>query len=201
MKVIGITGGVGAGKSEVLKCIQELCHCRILIADEAAHFLQEPGQICYQKLIDLLGTSILQTNGQIDRKKMAERIFTESQETQTLLKQVNMIVHPEVKRYILTEIEKEKQSDAVNYFFIEAALLIEDGYLEICDELWYIYAVQTVREERLIKSRGYSKEKIDGIIRSQSDEETFRRYCAVVIDNSGSIEETRKQLEQHLQLR
>ncbi|HKM23152.1 MAG TPA: dephospho-CoA kinase [Lachnospiraceae bacterium] len=197
MKVIGITGGVGAGKSEVLRYIKERCNCRILIADEAAHILQEPGQPCYQPLIDLLGNGILQADGQIDRKQMAKQIFIGSKET--LLPQVNTIVHPAVKKYILSEIEREKQIGAIDYFFIEAALLIEDGYVEICDELWYIYATQTVRAERLKKARGYSEEKIDGIMNSQSDEETFRRHCAVVIDNSGDLEETKKQLRQYLQ--
>ena len=197
MKVIGITGGVGAGKSEVLRYIKELCNCRILIADEAAHILQEPGQPCYQPLIDLLGNEILQDDGQIDRKQMAKQIFIGSKET--LLPQVNAIVHPAVKKYILSEIEREKQAGAIDYFFIEAALLIEDGYVSICDELWYIYATQTVRAERLKKARGYSEEKIDGIMNSQSDEETFRRHCAVVIDNSGDLEETKKQLRQYLQ--
>jgi dephospho-CoA kinase len=197
MKVIGITGGVGAGKSEVLRYIKELCNCRILIADEAAHILQEPGQPCYQPLIDLLGNGILQADGQIDRKQMAKQIFIGSKET--LLPQVNTIVHPAVKKYILSEIEREKQIGAIDYFFIEAALLIEDGYVAICDELWYIYATQTVRAERLKKARGYSEEKIDGIMNSQSDEETFRRHCAVVIDNSGDLEETKKQLRQYLQ--
>lgn len=197
MKVIGITGGVGAGKSEVLRYIKERCNCRILIADEAAHILQEPGQPCYQPLIDLLGNGILQADGQIDRKQMAKQIFIGSKET--LLPQVNTIVHPAVKKYILSEIEREKQIGAIDYFFIEAALLIEDGYVAICDELWYIYATQTVRAERLKKARGYSEEKIDGIMNSQSDEETFRRHCAVVIDNSGDLEETKKQLRQYLQ--
>ena len=197
MKVIGITGGVGAGKSEVLRYIKERCNCRILIADEAAHILQEPGQPCYQPLIDLLGNEILQDDGQIDRKQMAKQIFIGSKET--LLPQVNAIVHPAVKKYILSEIEREKQAGAIDYFFIEAALLIEDGYVSICDELWYIYATQTVRAERLKKARGYSEEKIDGIMNSQSDEETFRRHCAVVIDNSGDLEETKKQLRQYLQ--
>lgn len=198
MKVIGITGGVGAGKSEVLKCIQELCKCRILIADEAAHLLQEPGQPCYQKLLDLLGNDILQKDGTVDRCKMAKRIFDASKDARALLPQVNAIVHPEVKKYILSEIEKEKQAGEVDYFLIEAALLIEDGYTAICDELWYIYATEDVRKERLEKTRGYSKEKIANIMSSQSNEETFRRHCAVVIDNSGSIEETRQQLKRNL---
>ena len=76
MKVIGITGGVGAGKSEILSYLMEHCNCRILMADRLAEELEQPGQICYDQLLALLGREILQEDGRIDRKKMAARIFT-----------------------------------------------------------------------------------------------------------------------------
>lgn len=192
MKIIGITGGVGAGKSEVLKWIAKLCSCRIMIADEAAHAVKEPEAECYQPLLELLGEQILNADGTIDKRKMAARIFEE--ESGERLKQVNRIIHPAVKRYILSEIEQERNAGQADYFFIEAALLIEDGYANICDELWYIYAAREVREQRLRASRGYSDEKIAGIMRAQSDEATFRKHCQAVIDNSGDAEKTKEQL-------
>lgn len=73
---------------------------------------------------------------------------------------------------------------------LEAALLIEEGYGEICDELWYIYASEEVRRKRLKSSRGYSDEKIDSIFASQLKEAEYRRYCKEVIDNDGDIENT-----------
>ncbi len=196
MKIIGITGGVGAGKSEVLKWIAELCSCRIIIADEAAHVVKEPGAECYQPLIELLGENIRSADGTIDKRKMAARIFEE--ESKDRLEQVNRIIHPAVKRYILSEIERERSAGLVDYFFIEAALLIEDGYAKICDELWYIYVAREVREQRLRASRGYSDEKIAGIMRAQADEATFRRHCQAVIDNSGNAEKTKEQLRRLL---
>ncbi len=192
MKIIGITGGVGAGKSEVLKWIAQMCSCRIIIADEAAHVVKEPGAECYQPLLELLGQSILKDDGTIDKQKMAVKIFEEHSENR--LRQVNQIIHPAVKRYILSEIEQERSMGQVDYFFIEAALLIEDGYVEICDELWYIYADRAVREQRLRESRGYSAEKIAGIMEAQSDDATFRKYCRAVIDNSGAAEHTKEQI-------
>ena len=129
MKIIGITGGVGAGKSEVLKWIAQMCSCRIIIADEAAHMVKNPGAECYQPLIELLGEKILSADGTIDKQKMAAEIFVEHAEGR--LEKVNQIIHPAVKRYILSEIEQERTKGQVDYFFIEAALLIEDGYANI----------------------------------------------------------------------
>lgn len=193
MKIIGITGGVGSGKSEVLKWIGELCSCRILIADEVAHALEMPGAECYRPLICLLGEGILAEDGKIDKSKMASAIFEES--TKDRLTQVNAIIHPTVKRYILSEIKAEQDKGIADYFFIEAALLIEDGYTEVFDELWYIYADIETRKRRLRESRGYTDDKIEGIMKAQSDETAFRRYCSRVIDNSGDTAHTIDQIK------
>lgn len=193
MKVIGITGGVGAGKSEVLKNIKEMTDCVIILADDLAKSLEKKGEVCYKPLIDLLGTDILGDDGEIDSKKMAGVIFAEGGKEK--LEAVNAIVHPAVKKRILEMIESAKQEGKVSHFFIEAALLIEDHYDVIVDEMWYIFAQEEVRRDRLKKSRGYSDEKIDEIMKSQSSEEVFRQYCKVVIDNSGDIADTKEQLK------
>ena len=196
MKVIGITGGVGAGKSTVLDIIRQNCRCFILIADEAAHEVERRGQVCYDELVGLLGREILASDGEIDKKKMARKIFAAG--NKELLASVNAIVHPRVKEYILDLIEKYKADGKVDYFFIEAALLIEDGYRAICDELWYAYAPKEVRAGRLKASRGYTDSKIEDIMRSQNDDETFRKYCDHVIENSGDLEETGEQIKKLL---
>ena len=196
MKVIGITGGVGAGKSEVLKLIKGMCSCVIVTADDLARSLEVKGEVCYEPLVALLGKEVLAGDGQIDPKKMAKMIFSDNGEE--LLKGVKAIVHPAVKERILSMIEEERAANEKDWFFIEAALLIEDGYDRIADELWYVYADEDVRRGRLRSSRNYSDEKITDIIQSQSSDEVFRRYCSVVIDNSGDIEDTKKQLEKVL---
>ena len=198
MKTIGITGGVGAGKSEVLKLIAKIRRCVIVKADDLARSLEEKGEACYEPLIKLLGEEVLSDDGQIDPKKMARMIFAEG--AQDLLKGVNAIVHPAVKSRILEMIDEYSASGKYDYFFIEAALLIEDHYDEIVDELWYIYADVKVRRNRLKDSRGYSDEKIDEIMDSQSSDEVFRKYCKVIIDNSGSIEDTKRQLNSILKV-
>lgn len=192
--LIGVTGGVGAGKSRLLSYIKERYRCRICLADEAAHRVKEPGQPAYAALVKLLGEDVLDALGQIDRRKMADRIFAD----QALLQQVNAIVHPAVKEYLARQIEAADREPETDFFFIEAALLIETGYGETVDELWYIHADKGIREERLKKDRGYSAEKICGIMAAQLSEEAFRRECDFVIDNSGDLQEACRQIDERL---
>ncbi len=194
MKVIGITGGVGSGKSEILTYLKERTNCRIIAADLAAHELEEPEGACYRPLVELLGERILGPDGRIDRGKMAAVIFSDGE----LLERVNGIVHPAVKTYIMEEIARERLAGRYDYLFLEAALLIEGGYGRIVDELWYIHADESVRRERLKASRGYTDEKIDHIMRRQLPEEVFSEHCSVVIENGGPLADTYRQIDEKL---
>ena len=194
MKVIGITGGIGSGKSEILAFLKEHTNCRVIIADRVAHKLEEQGGVCYERIVALLGKDILAADGEIDKAKMAAHIFAD----QKLLSQVNKIVHPAVKEYILGEIEKERAEGRYDYLFIEAALLIEDGYTEIADEMWYIHTDESIRRNRLKASRGYSDEKIDSIVRGQLSEDEFYKHCSVVINNSRTLTDAYEQINKKL---
>ena len=194
MKVIGITGGVGSGKSALLQAISEEYNCRILLADDIANFLKEPGQRCYEPLVYLLGQGVLDEEGYFDRQKMAELIFG----NEALLELVNLVVHPAVKQYIREVIEGERQKGQVEFCFVEAALFIEAGYRDMVDSLWYIFATEEVRVQRLLEGRGYSLEKIHSIMKNQLQEEVFRAKCDVVIDNSSTLEEAMAQVRPEL---
>lgn len=194
MKVIGITGGVGSGKTALLNYIGQNYKCRILLADEAAHKVKEPGQLCYKELVHLLSSDILNEDGIIHKGKMAARIF----ESEGLLAQVNQIIHPAVKKMILKEIAEAKKEGTVDFFFLEAALLIECGYLNLVDEMWYIYAGEEIRRNRLRAARNYSDEKMNAIMKAQLSETEFRKYCNVIIDNSGDLENTYRQIDRKL---
>ncbi len=194
MKVIGITGGVGAGKSEVLTFLSKHYNCRVIMADRAAHQLEEPGGRCYEPLLALLGPDVLTLDGRIDRQKMAARIFGDS----LILQQVNAIVHPAVKEYLLEQIAQERAAKKFAYLFIEAALLLEEGYAEIVDDLWYIHAEAAIRRQRLKAARGYTDEKIDSILSKQLPEEAFYEQCRVVIENSGTLAGVYQQIEKEL---
>ncbi|MBQ5850150.1 MAG: dephospho-CoA kinase, partial [Lachnospiraceae bacterium] len=149
---------------------------------------------CYEQLVELLGTKILNHDLTINKKAMADVIFKDK----AILEKVNAIIHPEVKKYIIEQIELEKEKNNVKYFFIEAALLIEEKYDQIADELWYIHSDVAIREKRLAKNRHYSAAKTADIMRGQLSEEEFRKHCAVVISNNGDLEETYKQIKTFL---
>lgn len=195
MRFIGITGGVGAGKSKILKFIKSHYRCEIYLADEAAHLVKLPGTECYRALVELLGTDVLSDDGQIDKPAMADRIFKDP----ALLRRVNDIIHPAVREYLLQRYEEAKRRDDVELFFVEAALLIECGYGQLVDEMWYIHADESVRYGRLADTRGYSEEKIRQIMGKQLSEEAFRKNSDFIIDNSGSFQETCRQIEKKLE--
>ncbi len=196
MRLIGVTGGVGAGKSSILAYIQKHYKCRIYLADEVAHLVKEKGENCYYRLVELLGIEVLDSeSGQIDKKKMAAMIFQDDE----LLEKVNDIVHPEVRIYLENRIAEAKKDPEIELMFIEAALLIEAGYKDMVDEMWYIYADEAVRRKRLRESRGYSEEKISQIMEAQLSEEEFRKGCDFVIDNSGSLRKSYKQIKNKLE--
>lgn len=192
MKFIGITGGVGAGKSEILHYLETKDGVKVMLADEIAHELMLPGTDCYQKLKDRFrNEDIWSEDSSFDRKKLAAVIFSDEGKRETL----NGIVHPAVKRYIRTVAEAEREKGELKILVLEAALLIEEHYDEICNELWYIYTREDIRKERLMRSRGYSMQKVQQIFDSQLEESVYRKYCKVVIDNNGTVEEARQQID------
>ncbi len=194
MRFIGITGGVGAGKTEILNYIAKHYKCEIYLADRVAEELQEPDSPCFAPLVALLGEEILGTDGRIDRKRMSARIFMDT----GLLEKVNAIVHPAVKVFLLDRLEKARALGETELFFVEAALLIEGGYGALVDEMWYVHANEAVRVRRLREGRGYSAEKTARIMASQLQEKIFRENCDFVIDNSGSLEESFRQVDERL---
>ena len=194
MKVIGITGGVGAGKSAILQYLKEKHGARVIEADKVGHLLMEPNGACYDKIVEIFGSGILNEDQTIHRGKLGKIVFADSE----LLGTLNKIIHPEVKSYIVSEISKERSENHRELFVVEAALLIEDHYDVICDELWYIHTDEQVRAERLKESRGYDDEKIERIMANQKSPEEFKKACQVVIDNSGCLVCTQEQIDRQL---
>ena len=209
MRFIGITGGVGAGKSAILSYLKEKTNTKVMLADEIAHDLMEPGTDCYKKILEqFAGLDILTVDcpedknkdeisssaPPFDRVKLAQVIFSDGSRRE----QMNAIVHPAVKDYVQKQYTDALEKNELELLVLEAALLIEEDYGEICDELWYINTSEENRRKRLKESRGYSDEKIDQIFKSQLSEMEFRASTQVTIDNNGDLEETKKQIEKAL---
>ena len=195
MITIGITGGVGAGKSTVLDFLEEKYQAYVMKADEIGHLVMEPGQVCYEPVIALFGKQVIKNDKTIDRRQISDVVFSHPE----LLEKLNQIIHPAVKKYLADRLAEARAKGDVELFFVEAALLIENGFGEVVDEMWYIYAREEVRRKRLSVSRGYTPEKIGRIMSSQLSEKEFRKHCDFVIDNSDSLEDSYRQIRQKLE--
>lgn len=185
-KVIGITGGVGTGKSSVLKMLREEFNAEVIQADEVANQLMEPGEEGYEQIVAALGRGYLLEDGTLDRPHLSQLIFSSRQ----ALKLVNNIIHPMVWKRI-DEIIRHSSSDLI---VVEAALLQKEKD-DIYDELWYLYTSRENRLRRLEKGRGYSEEKTLSIMANQPSEEEFAVLSQRTINNNGTLEETRAQLQ------
>lgn len=184
--MIGLTGGVGAGKSTVLSFLQEKHGFYVIQADLVARKLMEPGKEAYKAVCAFLGPAILQENGQINRKVMADIIFNDPAKRE----EVDRLTHP----LAWEAVRKEAAEHADQPVVIEAAIPSKE-FRDICDEMWYLYTSREVRIRRLKESRGYSTEKAESIMANQATEEAFKSFSDAQIDNSGSEEETRKQID------
>lgn len=182
MRIIGITGGVGSGKSEVLNYLKKRYAAKIMEADKTGHELLSDNKEIAASVEAIFGKTVLDGEGRIDREKLGRESFGKNDKIEAL----NQIIHPAVKRVFLSEVERA-EAEGCEVFVIEAALLIECGYKKEVDCLWYIYCDKEVRIERLMKNRGYSREKSLNIMKNQISEQSFRKNCDVVIDNSGDL--------------
>lgn len=191
MKVIGITGGVGAGKSTVLDFFEKDLCAYVIQADKVGHVLMEPGQVCYEPVLALFGKDVRKKDKTIDRRRISDIVFSRKD----LLEKLNEIIHPAVKAYIREAIRKQ-EGQGTSLCVVEAALLLEDNYREICDEIWYVHTDKEIRIQRLIESRGYSREKALGIISSQATDDFFRANTDYTIENNGDLEYTHKQIRE-----
>ena len=183
--ILGITGGIGTGKSTVLNILKEKYDFLVLESDKIAHEVMNPGNIAYNEIVEYFGVDILDEDKTINRKKMSEIVFNDKEK----LNKLNSIVHPAVIKKISDTIEEEKSNGKEN-FVIEAALLIESGCSKICDRVWYIYADTEVRIERLMKSRNMTRKQIEDVMKNQMKNEFFRDNTTDIVDNSNSIEDT-----------
>ena len=193
--VIGVTGGVGTGKSTVLSILKEDYGAKLILCDDVARELMEPFGKCYIPIVETFGEEILVDGygSEINRPVLSEIVFNDPDKLALL----NSLTHPVVKDEIREMIERYNEEGA-KFIVVEAALLIEAGYLDIIDELWVVYTVYEQRVERLISSRNYSIERINDTMASQLSDEEFRKYADFVIDNSYTIEYTRKQIHERL---
>ena len=193
MKIIGITGGVGSGKSEVMNVLEGSFGAGIIIADELGHLSMEKMSLTYNAMVQTFGTEILTDSGEIDRNQLAKIIFSSDE----MRKKQNAIVHPFVNEKTKELIEKYRTENR-KVVAIESAILFVAEIYKYCDEVWFIKADRETRIKRLMESRGYSREKAELIMSNQFSDVEYEKRCDRVIHNNGGIDEIYAQIEKIL---
>lgn len=188
MYVIGLTGGVGSGKTVTAHKLAELLQADTLIADELGHLVMEKGTKGYERIVKAFGKTILDEKGMIKREALSGIVFSDSE----ALKRLNGIIHPAVREYMQEYIAKRREEKG--YIILETAIMFESGCNALCDEVWYVYVPVETRMNRLAKDRGYSEEKSRSIMKKQLLEEEYRRRCSQEIKNDGTLLELERQL-------
>ena len=179
--ILGLTGGVGSGKSTVTRILQEEYGFKLLLTDDIAKQLELPGGSCYEAMVKVFGEEILADGygSRIDNPRLAAKIYADPEALET----VNNIVHPAVWRYVSDYIDKYSMEGG-QHIAVETALPCT-AFRKMCDEIWFIYTEREIRIKRLMSDRGYTLDKSESIISRQLSDEEFRAYADVVIDNSG----------------
>lgn len=193
--VIGVFGGMGSGKSLILQILEQDFQAYILEADKIAHELYQVGEEGYIRVLSLLGNQVLDVDKSLNRKKMAKLLFQDA----TILKKVNQQIHPLVWERIQKKVKQIKEeSKQKKWIAIESALLPGLEYMDIFQKKWYIYASLEERYQRLIQTRGYTKEYINRIIKYQPTEQEYRMFADSIIINDGEKEYLYKQIRENL---
>lgn len=186
---VGLTGGMGCGKSTVAAMMRER-GCHVIEADPLAHKLIEPGQPAFQEVVRAFGPEILHADGFVDRAKLGAIVFADVDK----LLRLNAIVHPGVVQELERQFSEFARTNPAGVAVVEAALLVEAGYAQNLDRLVVTWCKPEQQRERLL-ARGMSREQIEQRLAAQMPLEEKRRRADDVVDCSVSLEETRGQVE------
>ncbi len=187
---IGILGGVGSGKSSVIRQVTEF-QLQIIDADKIGHDLLQGSNVLKQ-LRQIFPASIFNSRGQIIRSKLAQQVFGESAEQKTGLNQLEQIIHPAIRCEIKAQIQTVVPS--VDAVILDAAILLETGWAEECDHLIYIDTPEAQRIERVKFSRNWSAEELERRECTQLPLETKRQRADFIVDNSATMEQAVQQM-------
>lgn len=187
---IGLTGGIATGKSTVSKLL-EARGVRIVDADVIAREVMNPGQPLLDAVARRFGSEFLLPDGGLDRRRMAEHIFNRPEERQAL----NAIVHPAIRAEIRRQVEAYEAADPQAVVAADIPLLYESGLEELYERIVVVYVPREVQLARLMLRDGLSPEQAEGRLNAQLDIEDKKRRADWVIDNSGSPEETERQVD------
>lgn len=192
MIIIGLTGGIGSGKSTVSDILKEQ-GIPVVDGDRIAREVVEPHRPAYDEIVRVFGTEVLQRDGTLNRKRIGEIVFSDPEKLSVL----NSITHKEIYRVILERLESLKET-GTTLVFLDVALLFETGFDQLTDRVWVVDAPDAVRVERIQKRDGLKEEEILKRIQSQMSREMRNTKGDLVLDNSKGREELKAQILQEL---
>ena len=191
---VGLTGGIATGKSTVCQWLAEHGF-RVIDADRIAHGLIRKGQPCFKPVVAAFGTRILDAAGEIDRNRLGEVVFNDP----ARLQELNALVHPEVIRKILGQLHRLEESDPLSKAVVDASLMIESGFHKQFKHLIVVSCGIEQQVERLMERNRLSREQALQRIGLQWPLQAKLPLATVVIDNSGTLEQTRRQVDRLLE--
>ncbi|MEK4875615.1 dephospho-CoA kinase [Bacillus sp. FSL W8-0102] len=192
--IIGLTGGIASGKSTVSSLLKEKGFT-VIDADVAARIVVQPGEEAYKKIVETFGKDILLENGEINRPKLGDLVFRDEQKRL----QLNSIVHPAVRKQMLLEKEQAIRNGKQT-IFLDIPLLFESGLTWMVDKTIVVYVDENIQLQRLMKRNGLDKEAAEIRILAQMPLEEKASKADAVINNNGTITETKKQLEHIIEI-
>jgi dephospho-CoA kinase len=190
MRLIGLTGGIGSGKSTVAAMLAER-GAIVIDADRVAHEVYEPGTEGHDLLVERFGTSILDGEGRIDRRLLGAIVF----QNPDALKDLNAIIHPLVRREIARRLLEISSDDPDAIVVLEAALMAETGWSGGAAELWAVLALPEIVVGRLVRQRGMSEEDVRLRLAAQASNDQRRRIATRVIENNFDLEHLEAQVD------
>jgi dephospho-CoA kinase len=185
MLVIGLTGGIGTGKTEVSRILADL-GAEIINADVLGHQAYEPQTETWRQVVEAFGENILSETGEVDRRKLGPIVF----EDERALRRLNAIVHPRIRRMIVERLD-ELGARGLGAVVVEAALFIEAGWTPLADEMWVTAAPEETVIERLRARTGLDENAIRARIDSQMPQQERLRHADVILENDGSLDTLR----------
>ena len=191
-KIIGITGGIASGKSTVTEFLRQQGY-QVIDADQLVHELQEPGGRLYQALLSAFGSAIVQEDGRLDRPKLGTMIFGNPD----LLAQSSQIQNQIIREELASRRDLLAETEAV--FFMDLPLLFELEYDNWFDQIWLVDVTEETQLNRLMARNALSQEEAEKRIAAQLSLQEKRKRANVLIENNGSLEETRQQIRDALQ--
>jgi len=190
MGYFGLTGGVASGKSTVARMFEELGG-KVIDADRIGHELLGSTQPPYNEIVRRFGKEVLDASGEIDRRRLGSIVFSDAAK----LRDLNAILHPRIIERVEAEAQRYRAQDPRAVILVDAALIFEAGIGSRFTKLLVAWCPPEMQIERLMAKAGLSRKKAEQRVAAQIPSDEKRRRADYVIDCSGSLEDTRKQVE------